>query len=1096
MKKILLYFAFIISGLPNLTEATLTVDDYLFKQLTVRDGLSQSGIRSILQDSKGFLWFGTGNGLNKFDGYSFTVYLNDENDSTSLSDNGISALFEDKEGNIWIGTVGGTLHRLDRTKEEFIRFELNYNPDFKANTGNVLNIYPIAFARNSNSSITSITEDKNGNLWIGTWGNGLFRFNKKTKSSEHFYYDSKDNQCISSNRITKVFADEQGAVWIGTFGGGLNRLITVQNGNNKSQGKYSFRFIQFKNNNSYLNSISSNDIISIFEDASNQIWIGTYNGGLNKLSKEQKYLYPSEAKFTRYSKNSYSKPYTLPHNSIMAIIEDEEDLWLGTLGGGLIKFNHKTGAALTFKHDPLNDNSLTDNEVISLLKDKSGIIWIGTSLGRGISQLQINNRKFNHLRHIPSNPNTLSDNVVWAINEDKEGYLWFGTYRGGLNRYDKSKDQFKVYKNNPNDPSSLPDNHIRTIAIDNSNNLWVGCFSSGLNMFDRKTGKFINFINSESDDNSIGANQVLDIHIENDSIFWVATYGGGLNKFVLNSISGINSRRGSTQIKFKRYTHDPADNSSLSDNRVYTVFQDKEGNLWVGTFGGGLNKFDRKKENFIRFRHDPNNSNSISSNNILSIFQDSEGVLWIGTNGGGLNIFDNELNRFTRFNELKGLLSRNVYGILEDNNKDLWMSTDNGIFKYNRQTGFFTQYDINDGLQSLEFSGGAYFKSKSGEMFFGGINGINHFFPDSIRYNTYMPEIVISSFKIFNNRVKGEINEITLDHTQNFFSFEFASLDYSSPDDNQYAYMLEGFDGDWHYTDANRRMVTYTNLPPGKYVFKVIGSNNDGVWNYEGASVSLVILPPFWQTWWFIAACLFAILFFVYYLSTIRIRSLLAVEKLKTKLAADLHDSIGSGLTEISILSELAARDIRPSYEASSQNLKTISETARKLVDNMSDIVWVVNPKRDSLHDLIVRLKDSYNEILSSMGISMKTANLNKLESIKLPMEYKQNLYLIFKEGINNSIKHSKCSRIDLETNLRGDVLEMVLKDNGIGMEGNAKDIGNGLRNMVSRAESIGGKLKWKSTLNNGTTVIFVGNLNRINKIAFFFKKLFNGKQP
>jgi ligand-binding sensor domain-containing protein/two-component sensor histidine kinase len=1092
MKKILLYIAFVFSGLLFPTRANYTVDDYLFRQLTIREGLSQSGILSIIQDSKGYLWFGTGNGLNKFDGYRFTIYLNDPYDSVSLSDNGISALFEDKEGNLWIGTVGGILHKFNRAEEIFDRFQLNYKPDFKTNLSNILSIYPIAFARNNNYSITSICEDKNGNLWLGTWGNGLFRFNKKTSVSEHFYNTQSDQQSISNNRITNVFADRQGAIWIGTFGGGLNRLVTVQTGNTKSP---SYRFIHFKNNSNYTNSISSNDIISIFEDASNHIWIGTYNGGLNKLTKDQKYLNPPEAKFTRYSKNNYNKLYSLPHNSIMSIIEGSEDeLWLGSLGGGLIKFNYKTGAALTFKHDPLNDNSIADNEVITLLKDKSGIIWIGTSLGRGISQLQINNRKFNHVRHHPANPNSLSDNVVWAINEDKEGYIWIGTYRGGLNRYDKVNDRFKVYKNNPDDPFSISDNHVRSIAVDNFNNLWIGCFTGGLNMLDKKTGKFINFKNSESDLHSIGANQVLDILIENDTIFWVATYGGGLNKFVLNGRLSTDSHRGSTQIKFKRYTYDPSDIYSLSDNRVYSIFQDKNGTLWVGTFGGGLNKFDKKKERFIRYTNDPVNNNSIGSNSILSVFQDSEGVLWIGTYGGGLNRYDNELDRFIRYDEKNGLLSRNIYGILEDRNKDLWMSTDNGIFRFNRKDGYFTQYDLSDGLQSLEFSGGAYFKSGTGEMFFGGINGINHFYPDSIRYNAYIPDIVISSIRIFNNPLKGELDELVLSHKDNFFSFEFASLDYSNPSDNQFAYMLEGFDTDWHYTDARHRVATYTNLAPGNYVFKVIGSNNDGVWNYEGVSVKLVILPPFWQTWWFIAACIITILFIIYYLSTIRIRSLLSIEKLKTKLAADLHDNIGSGLTEISILSELTSREMKTSSGGSSQNLKAISETSRKLVDNMSDIVWVVNPKQDSLHDLIIRLKDSYNEILSSMGITMKTANIDKLENVKLPMEYRQNLFLIFKEGINNSIKHSKCKHIDLETNIRGDVLEMILKDDGTGMKRTPKEAGNGLRNMVSRAESLGGRLKWKSEPGKGTTIIFAGNLNRINKLNFYLKRIFNGK--
>ncbi len=422
------------------------------------------------------------------------------------------------------------------------------------------------------------------------------------------------------------------------------------------------------------------------------------------------------------------------------------------------------------------------------------------------------------------------------------------------------------------------------------------------------------------------------------------------------------------------------------------------------------------------------------------------------------------------------------------------MSTNNGIFKFNKKNETFIQYDLADGLQSLEFSGGAYYKTHDGEMFFGGINGLNSFFPDSIKFNPNIPNIAITSTRILNNKIKGEKKNIVLNYNENFFSFEFAALNYASPEDNSYAFMLEGFDKNWHYTDSKQRVATYTNIAPGDYVFKVIGTNNDGIWNYDGVKMGITILPPFWQTWWFRAAIVIVLLYTIYFLSTLKIRNLLAIEKLKTKLAADLHDNIGSGLTEISILSELTSRELKNTSENSSQNLKSISETARTLVDNMGDIVWVVNPKRDSLHDLIIRLKDSYNEVLTYMGISMKTTNLDKLKNVKLPMEYRQNLFLIFKEGINNSIKHSKCNTIKLDVDLNGEILEMTLNDNGKGMDNNGRPSGNGLKNMERRALSIGGKLKWYSTLNKGTKVVFVGKVRGVNKFLHLLKKAFKLK--
>lgn len=1054
---------------------TPSINDYIFKQITIKEGLSQSSILAIIQDREGFMWFGTGNGLNKFDGYTFTVYINDPYNPASISDNEISAIYEDTEGYIWIGTIKGKLNKFNRVNETFEQYDLQYDRDFKSNLKESYTSYPISFVRNDDISITSISADKNGNLLVGTWGNGLFRFDKETGYSEHFYNEPNNPQSLSYNRVTKILTDKEGIVWIGTYGGGLNKLITDKN-------KSSYSFLHFKENKS-INSLSCNEVISIFEDKQENIWIGTYKGGLNKLDKSQRNKSPENIKFVRYHTDRNLNK--VPQGSVLTIIEDErENLWLGTLGNGLINLNPNTSSFTVFKHDPLNPNSLPDNDVVALGKDKSGIIWIGTSLGRGITKLQINKRKFNYLHNIPSDPNSLSDNVVWAITEDKEGYIWIGTYRGGLNRYDKNKNKFKIFKRNPNSSSSIPENHIRSLAVDDNNNVWVGFFSEGLGIYDKKTGDFLTYKHSPLDKNSISANQILDIYIESDTVFWIAAYGGGLNELVF---------RDKKLKKVNRYLNDPYDSLSISDNRTYTIHKDKKEMLWIGTFGGGLNKFDRKTSQFSHFRYNPNESSSISDDRVICVFEDSDGIIWAGTFGGGLNKYNYKANSFIRYGEKDGLTSYIVYGILEDNNKDLWISTNNGIFKFNKKDETFIQYDLADGLQSLEFSGGAYFKIHTGELFFGGINGLNSFHPDSLKLNSNVPNVIISSFKVLNKQIRGEKKNIVLPHNENFFSFEFAALDYSTPEDNLYAYMLEGFDKEWHYTDAKQRVAMYTNISPGDYIFKVIGSNNDGVWNYEGVAMNITILPPFWQTWWFIAGGILALLFIIYYLSTVKIKNLLAIEKLKTKLAADLHDNIGSGLTEISILSELTSRELKEVSHTTSQNLRSISETARSLVDNMGDIVWVVNPKRDSLHDLIIRLKDSYNEVLSYMGISMKTSNLDKLKNIKLPMEYRQNLFLIFKEGINNSIKHSKCNKINLQVNIRSEVLEMLLQDNGIGMDVLGKEARNGLRNMESRAIAIGGKLKWKSS-NKGTTVTFVGKVGRINKFLYVSEKLLNIK--
>ena len=1078
---IVLLILLLLSNTLSAADTPQSTDNYLFRQITIKEGLSQSSILAIIQDKKGFMWFGTGNGLNKFDGYNFTVYINDPYDSTSVSDNEITSIYEDNEGYIWVGTTKGIINKFDQTNETFKHYNLKYDQNFKSVLKENYTSYPVSFVRYDNNSITSISGDKEGNLWVGTWGNGLFRLDKETGHQQHFYSNPNNLHSLSYNRISKIITDKYGITWVGTYGGGLNKIEANQSKKNK----YDYSFVCFKESKKD-HSLSSNNIITVFEDRNGNIWIGTYNGGLSKLERSQKNLPADKIKFVRYLKTNDKLSKALS-KSIMTIIEDEKKLWLGTLGGGLINFDPFTNTSMTLKHEPMNDNSLPDNDVVALGKDISGVIWIGTSLGRGVTQLQLNKKKFKHRYNIPSDPNSLSDNVVWAITEDKEENIWIGTYRGGLNMYDRIKKQFKVFKHNAFNPNSLPENYIRSLTVDKHDNLWIGFFSEGLGMYDKETGKFIKYKNSPSDKNSISANQVSDIYIENDTLFWIATYGGGLNKLTISDRN---------HLKFKNYLNNSSDSLSISDNRTYTILNDKTGMLWIGTFGGGLNLFNKKTQEFRRFKYNPNDPFSISDDRVICVFEDREGIIWIGTFGGGLNKYNRKTNNFTRYGQKNGLTSYIVYGILEDSNNNLWISTNNGIFKFNKNDETFIQYDLADGLQSLEFSGGAYCKARNGEMFFGGINGLNSFHPDSIKFNSYIPNIVITSVRILNNKVKGEKRNIVLPYNENFFSFEFAALNYSSPEDNLYSYILEGFDKSWHYTDAKQRMATYTNITPGEYVFKVIGTNNDGIWNYEGVTMNITILPPFWRTWWFIAGAIITLLFMIYSLSTLKIRNLLIIEKLKTKLAADLHDNIGSGLTEISILSELTSRELENVSDSTSQNLKSISETARRLVDNMGDIVWVVNPRRDTLHDLIIKLKDSYSEVLTYMGISMKTTNLDKLEDIKLPMEYRQNLYLIFKEGINNSIKHSKCSKIKLEVNIKGETLEMILRDNGIGIDNNGKQPGNGLKNMESRASSIGGVLKLKSGTNKGTTITFTGRIGDINKFLHLIKKVFNQRMP
>ncbi|MGE5497006.1 MAG: triple tyrosine motif-containing protein, partial [Syntrophothermus sp.] len=415
-----------------------------------------------------------------------------------------------------------------------------------------------------------------------------------------------------------------------------------------------------------------------------------------------------------------------------------------------------------------------------------------------------------------------------------------------------------------------------------------------------------------------------------------------------------------------------------------------------------------------------------------------------------------------------------------------WLSTNKGISKFDLKRKSFRNYSPGDGLQSYQFNGGAFFKNSRGEMFFGGIKGLNSFYPDSVKDNRVIPPIVFTNFLIFNKSVKTgedsplkksitETDEIRLNYNQSVFSFEFAALHYSNPSENQYAYKLEGFDKNWNYS-KNRRFASYTNLDPGTYTFRVIGSNNDGVWNKTGASVRIIIAPPYWKTWWFISLCFLLLICIIWLIFAIRMRHLLAIERLRLKISADLHDDIGTRLTEISMLSDIASSmDTQRESTEIKETVKKVGSIARNLIDNMSDIIWLINPKKDSLNELFLKLRDSYEEILSYSQILLHINNAEFLEQIKLPIEYRKHLYLIFKEALNNALKYSNCTEISINTQVNGKILDITLYDNGIGFETDRQSSGNGLGNMKARAEQIKGTLRIQSKPGEGTMIKFTG---------------------
>ncbi len=801
----------IVLSLPTKLYAAETVQ---FEHITVNQGLSQSNAVCMLQDSQGFIWIGTQDGLNKYDGYNFTVYKYDELDPHSLSYNFVLSIYEDKSGTIWIGTDGGGLNKFNRETEQFTRYQ------HESNNPNSL----------SNNRVWSIYEDHLGTLWIGTDGGGLDKFERETGQFTHYRHDPNDSKSLTNDIILSIYEDRLGNFWIGT-GEGLNKF------NRETE-----QFIHYTRDLNDPKSLSDNTILSIYEDQSGRLWIGTNGGGLNKFDRKT-------GQFTHYTHDP-NDPKSLSEDSVSAIIEDHSgNLWLATsswygnpFATALNKFDPETEQFTHYTHNSANPDSLKDNLVYSLFIDNSEMLWIGTGF-TGIYKLDTKDQKFRHYKNELANLNSLSDNHVSSLYEDHLGTLWIGTFDGGLNKFDHKTGQFTHYTHDPNNTNSLSSDFVWSVYEDHLDTLWIGTFKGGLNQFERETGQFAHYTYDSNNPNSLSDNNVISIYEDHLGTLWISTYNGGLNQF----------ERKTGQ--FTHYINDPNNPHSLSDNKIFSIYEDQSGTLWIGTLTKGLNKFNRETGEFTRYTHEPNNPNSLSYDRVLSMYEYPAGTLWIGTYGGGLNKFDIATETFTHYTEKDGLPNNSVLGILGDDEGHLWLSTGKGLSKFNPETETFRNYDVGDGLQGNEFGGiKAYFKRKTGEMFFGGLNGFNAFYPEQVKDNPHIPPIVITDFRIFDKSVKldtaiSETKEIKLSYKDNFFGFEFAALDYTNPQKNQYAYKLEGFDKDWIYS-GTRRYATYTSLDGGTYTFRVKGSNNDGVWNEEGASLKIIITPPPWKTWW------------------------------------------------------------------------------------------------------------------------------------------------------------------------------------------------------------------------------------------------------
>jgi len=817
-----------VPSLPEICNCILRFDN-----LSIEQGLSQSSVRVIFQDSRGFLWFGTEDGLNRYDGYHFKVYKSEPSNPNSISDGWITAITEDMDGYLWIGTRLGGLNRYDPFSGKFTQY-LHADDD-----------------RNSlaDNHISALLVDQDNQLWVGTL-NGLDRFMPETQSFFHYQY------------IVPLLSIDTGTV-----------------GNPDAESNTTATPVEPAGVLIKSDKISSKNISTIYQDSLRRLWIGTLDGGLNGFD-------PETGEFTFYQYVE-SDPTIISSNRVTAIAEASNgDLWIGTQRG-LNRFDTESGVFQSFLNNKDDPNSIADNLINILKTDSSGNLWVGTS--NGLDRLSNEGAQFIHYYNDPTYARSLSNNFIMSIFEDRGGVLWFGTYGGGVNKYDRERDKFAYYRHDPETLNSLSGNFIFPIHVDSNGYAWIGTSGDGLNRFNWRTGENTRFFNNPDDPNSIGSNRLTSIYEDSEGFLWIGTsnsldrFNPAQNTFThyrhdpanpesisanfvytiyednnqqlwVGTFTGLDSFDKKTGV-FTHYRADPNDPGTLSGNKPLAIHEDRDGNLWVGTSESGLNRLDPQTEQFTRYRHNPKDEASLSNDSILSIYQDTKGRLWIGTAGGGLNLYRPETDSFTYYLEKDGLPNGFVYGILEDDDGYLWLSTNFGISRFDPDTETFRNFDAGDGLQSNEFNSSAYAKGMDGEFYFGGINGLTVFHPSNITDNSYLPEIALTSLTeedqpITINSSVETIQAIILTYPQNSLEFEFAALSYNQPNKNQYAYTLEGFDTNWHFI-GTKRDGRYTNLPGGEYTLLLKAANSDGVWNETPTRISVTVIPPFWQTTWF-----------------------------------------------------------------------------------------------------------------------------------------------------------------------------------------------------------------------------------------------------
>ena len=990
-----------------------------FNRITAQNGLSHNKVNCILQDQRGFIWMGTDDGLNRYDGRRFVVFRHEPANKSSISGNIITDIAEDEKGVLWIATADGGLSKYD--------YRLSPDKQFKQyrNIPGDQNSIPV-------NIINDLLQDSYGHLWLATGGYSVLRFNKSTERFEKLDPNSRKT-------ALKMCLDSKGMLWVGAQGGSILKINT--------------KTLAYEIDPRYLNLYSGlphATVTALYKDSNDHIWFGSWDNVLYRYNavtqREEVFNQSSSASFPVDEATSFSE-------------DNEKRLWIGGRYAGLTIYDRDQNQFFNYRYDPSKEGSIADDQVNCIFRCRNGMFWIGTNKGVSV---------YNPLQHYFVQtflPATDKKITIYDFFKEKNGDLWIGTSNGIY--IQKNGEKNFIHRPLSYKGESLS---VTKFFSDSKGNFYLGTNYS-LFIYDKSTDR-ISLLPGTEKDPVIGKiidSRVVSITeaiIEGNPVLLISPYGHFLAYYDYGSKTWV-SRMDTVKKIIQQF--------NLKDNLIRKFYRSRNDQLWLATGKMGLAEWTNNslpKLNFLA--NNPAVAGTISNDNVYDIIEDAKNNLWVSTYGGGLNYFDTRSKKFEHIGATNNLLE----GIQIDDKEQIWMISNGNLHKYNPHTKSYNSFSLPD----LEKSGGVrgnIFKDSLGFMYAAGLNYFIRFKPEAIDDRASQPKIYLTDFKIFNTSYSQLLSQsqIPLRYKQNYFTIEFAAPEFKTGQ-VQYSYMLEGWDKDW-IEAGDRNFANYSNLDGGNYTFKVRAANKKGNWGNEVASLAIRIVPPFRKTPLFFILCGAVVALIIYFMYRYRIKELLKRQAIRNRIAQDLHDSVGSTLSSISVYSQVAKIQYERGNNAELKHvLDRIGVTSTDMISEMNDIVWALNPQNDNMEKIVQRMESFAKPLLKTKNISCDFNYDPAVLHLNLSMEKRKNFYLIFKEAINNVLKYSNCKNLGISIQLVNQQIELLVKDDGHGFDKEqlktiaARSMsGNGLNNMKRRAEEMDGSCDIQSEIGKGTTV-------------------------